>query len=49
MPSLYSNTFPLEPGKAPELPIGSTRVDPNDPVSDWIIPDCYVPGRVDCG
>ena len=38
----------VEPGKAPQLPIGSQRVNPNDPLSDWIIPDCYVPGRADC-
>lgn len=48
MPSIFRDTRILEPGKAPELPIGSVRVDPNDPLSDWIIPDCYVPGRVDC-
>ena len=49
MPSFFSNTFTLEPGAAPELPIGSVRVDPNNLLSDWIIPDCHVPGRLDCG
>jgi len=49
MPQVYSNTFVLEPGAAPELPMGSVRVDPNDQMSDWIIPDCHVPGRLDCG
>ncbi len=48
MPAIFMDTRVLEPGKAPELPIGSSRVDPDDPLSDWIIPDCYVPGRVDC-
>ncbi len=48
MPTIFVDTRVLEPGKAPELPIGSQRVNPNDPLSDWIIPDCYVPGRVDC-
>jgi hypothetical protein len=48
MPTIFMDTRVLEPGKAPELPIGSKRVDPDDPLSDWIIPDCYVPGRVDC-
>jgi hypothetical protein len=48
MPTTFLDTRVLEPGGAPELPIGSKRVDPNDPLSDWIIPDCYVPGRVDC-
>lgn len=48
MPAIFSNSFTLEPGKAPELPKGSVRVNPNDPLSDWIIPDCYVPDRIDC-
>ncbi len=47
-PAIFSNTFTLEPGKAPELPKGSVRVNPTDPLSDWIIPDCYVPDRIDC-
>ncbi|MBY0387654.1 MAG: hypothetical protein K2X56_06010 [Mycobacterium pseudokansasii] len=47
-PAIFSNTFALEPGKAPELPKGSVRVNPNDPLSDWIIPDCYIPDRIDC-
>ncbi len=47
-PAIFSNTFVLEPGKAPELPKGSVRVNPKDPLSDWIIPDCYVPDRIDC-
>src|SRR5579875_502886 len=40
--------YALEPGKDPELPIGSVRVDPDDPLSNWIIPDCDVPERNDC-
>jgi hypothetical protein len=48
MPAIVANTFVLEPGKAPELPKGSVRVNPNDPLSDWIIPDCSVPDRIDC-
>lgn len=48
MPTIFTDSRVLEPGKVPELPIGSRRVDPDDPLSDWIIPDCYVPGRVDC-
>ena len=48
MPAIFNNTFYLEPGKAPELPKGSVRVNPKDPLSDWIIPDCYVPDRIDC-
>ena len=48
MPAIFNNIFYLEPGKAPELPKGSVRVNPNDPLSDWIIPDCYVPDRIDC-
>lgn len=38
-PAFVSNTFKLEPGSAVELPVGSVRVNPNDPISDWIIPD----------
>ncbi|MDV3127886.1 hypothetical protein M1247_23410 [Mycobacterium sp. 21AC1] len=49
MPAFVSDTFILEPGSAVELPVGSVRVHPDDPMSDWIIPDCHVPGRVDCG
>lgn len=48
MPSIFVDTRVLEPGKAPQLPIGSQRVNPSDPLSDWIIPDCHVPGRMDC-
>lgn len=48
MPTIFADTRVLEPGKSPELPIGSQRVNPSDPLSDWIIPDCHVPGRVDC-
>ena len=47
-PLIFSSTFTLEPGRAPELPKGSVRVNPSDPLSDWIIPDCYVPDRIDC-
>ena len=45
---LFNNTFALAPGRAPELPKESVRVNPADPMSDWIIPDCYVPDRIDC-
>jgi hypothetical protein len=48
MPTIFVDQRVLEPGKAPQLPIGSQRVNPNDPLSDWIIPDCHVPGRADC-
>jgi hypothetical protein len=48
LPGTFQDTFILEPGKAVQLPIGSVRVNPDDPMSDWIIPDCNVPGRVDC-
>jgi hypothetical protein len=48
MRTTFADTRVVEPGKAPELPVGSQRVNPNDPLSDWIIPDCYLPGRVDC-
>ena len=49
MPDVISNTFVLDPGSAPELPITSARVNPNDPLSDWLIPDCNIPNRIDCG
>jgi len=45
---LFNNTFTLAPGRAPELPKESVRVNPADPLSDWIIPDCSVPDRIDC-
>jgi hypothetical protein len=45
---LFNNTFTLAPGRAPELPKESVRVNPADPMSDWIIPDCSVPDRIDC-
>ena len=45
---LFNNTFTLKPGNAPELPKESVRVNPADPMSDWLIPDCYVPDRIDC-
>lgn len=48
MPTIFVDTRVLEPGKFPQLPMGSQRVDPGDPLSDWVIPDCYVAGRVDC-
>ena len=48
MPLIFTHSFTLEPGKVPELPKGSVRVNPTDPLSDWIIPDCYVPDRIDC-
>ncbi|MFY1621317.1 hypothetical protein, partial [Micromonospora sp. WMMD736] len=48
MPDVFTNTFDLDPGSAPELPITSVRINPDDPLSDWLIPDCYVPGRIDC-
>lgn len=48
MPSIFVDTRVLEPGKFPQLPIDSQRVNPNDPLSDWVIPDCHVPGRMDC-
>jgi hypothetical protein len=47
-PAFASNLFVLDPGSAPELPIGSARINPSDPISDWVIPDCYVQNRVDC-
>lgn len=49
MPAIYSNTFKLEPGSVVELPVGSARINPEDPLSDWVIPDCDVPHRIDCG
>jgi hypothetical protein len=48
LPGTFQDTFILEPGKAQQLPVGSVRINPNDPLSDWLIPDCHVPGRVDC-
>ena len=45
---LFNDTFTLAPGRAPELPKESVRVNPADPLSDWIIPDCNVPDRIDC-
>jgi len=45
---LFRYTLPLKPGTLPELPKESVRVNPADPMSDWIIPDCYVPDRIDC-
>lgn len=45
---LFNNTFVLKPGNAPELPKESVRVNPADPMSDWLIPDCFVPDRIDC-
>ncbi|MGV0814954.1 hypothetical protein ABQF34_23565 [Mycolicibacterium boenickei] len=49
MPAFISDTFKLEPGSAVELPVGSVRVNPDDPMSDWIIPDCHVSGGPECG
>lgn len=48
MPTMLANTKVMKPGSALELPIGSFRVDPTDPMSAWVIPDCHVPGRLDC-
>lgn len=48
LPNFFTSMFRLEPGSALELPVGSTRTNPNDPLSDWIIPDCSVPNRTDC-
>jgi hypothetical protein len=48
LPDIFAFTAELEPGKVPELPYNSERVNPNDPLSDWLIPDCYVPDRIDC-
>ncbi len=48
MPTIFADARILAPGKLPQLPIDLQRVNPNDPLSDWIIPDCYVPGRADC-
>jgi hypothetical protein len=39
LPKYIAYSTELEPGKVPQLPYNSTRVDPNDPLSDWIIPD----------
>lgn len=47
-PASFEYQFQLKPGSAVELPVGSVRVDPNDPMSAWIIPDCYIPNRIDC-
>ncbi|OOK84572.1 hypothetical protein BZL29_0807 [Mycobacterium kansasii] len=38
-PAIFSNTFTLEPGKAPELPKGSVRVNPKDPLSGICQPE----------
>lgn len=48
MPTIFVDTRVLEPGKFPQLPADSQRVNPGDPLSDWVIPDCHVPGRADC-
>lgn len=48
MPTMMANTKVMKPGSALELPIGSFRIDPSDPMSAWLIPDCQVPGRLDC-
>lgn len=47
-PAFVSDTYKLAPGSAKELPVGSVRIHPNDPLSDWLIPDCNIPNRVDC-
>lgn len=47
-PTLFTNKFRLEPGNAEELPVGSLRVNPKDPLSAWMIPDCSIPGQIDC-
>ena len=39
LPTLVADTYVLEPGKAVQLPTGSVRTDPKDPLSDWLIPD----------
>lgn len=49
LPAFVANTFALKPGAAVELPVGSARVNPDDPMSDWLIPDCAVAARLDCG
>ncbi len=48
LPGTFQDTVILEPGKSVQLPIGSVRVNPEDPLSDWVIPDCHIPGRIDC-
>lgn len=47
-PNLFSNKIALEPGLVLQLPLGSVRINPDDPMSDWLIPDCHVPNRLDC-
>jgi hypothetical protein len=47
-PNLFSNRLALEPGSVLQLPLGSVRINPADPMSDWLIPDCHVPNRLDC-
>jgi len=47
-PAFVSSSFKLEPGAAVQLPVGSVRIDPTNPLSDWVIPDCSTPGRIDC-
>jgi hypothetical protein len=47
-PAEVSNTFKLAPGSAVQLPLASVRINPTDPLSDWLIPDCYIPNRLDC-
>jgi len=47
-PAFVSSSFKLEPGAAVQLPVGSVRTDPSNPMSDWLIPDCSTPGRIDC-
>lgn len=38
-PAFVSDTFKLAPGSAKELPVGSVRIRPEDPLSDWLVPD----------
>lgn len=47
-PAFVSDTYKLAPGSANELPVGSVRIRPDDPLSDWLIPDCHIPNRIDC-
>lgn len=47
-PAFVSDTYKLAPGAANELPVGSVRIHPDDPLSDWLIPDCHIPNRIDC-
>jgi hypothetical protein len=49
MPAFMNDSLKLEPGSSVQLPIGSARVTRNDPMSDWIIADCSIPSRADCG